>query len=171
MLQLQPKIPWWRVSGIELLDIRHLPIDVWQQFSNLIELWSCTTASTISFFYTKIHESLTSGVTKGWIKVLLLPFAPTEIPSVQLNISNEGIIHPRSHTTKPRKVELMAGIFNFVLEKCSLQSVQMCFIFLHCLPPHMSHSRGEANRVYSPFYVQLRDLLTQFNYETFPKWH
>lgn len=158
MLRPQPRISWWEVIGIELLDIRHLPIDVWQQFSNLIELWSCTTAPPISyilslfFFYTKIHESLASGVTVGWIKVLLLPLHQLKSPQFSWISLNEGIIHPRSYTIEPHKVKLMGEIFNFVLEKCSLQSVQMCFIFLFCLPPHMSHSRGEANgEMYSPF--------------------
>lgn len=156
MLRPQPGISWWEVIGIELLDIRHLPIDVWQQFSNPIELWSCTTASPLShplfFFYTKFHESLASGVTEGWIKVLLLPLHRLKSPQFSWISLNEGIVHPRSYTTEPRKVKLMGEIFNFVLEKCSLQSVQMCFIFLLCLSPHMSHSGGEANgEMSSPF--------------------
>lgn len=182
MLRPQPRISWWEVIGIELLDIRHLPADVWQQFSNLIEFWSCTTASAplppslSPFFYTKIHESLASGVTEGWIKVLWLPLHRLKSPQFSWISLNEGIIHPRSYTTEPRKVKLMGEIFNFVLEKCSLQSVQMCFIFLPSLSPHMSHSGEEANgEMFSPFippfYVQLLDLLTQFNYGTFPKRH
>lgn len=155
MLRPQPRISWWEVIGIELLDIRHLPTDVWQQFSNLIELWSWTTASpspTLSFFYTKIHESLASGVTEGWIKVLLLPLHRLKPPQFSWISLNEGIVHSRSYTTEPRKVKLMGEIFNFVPEKCSLQFVQMCFIFLLCLSPHMSHSGEEANEeMYSPF--------------------
>lgn len=131
---------------------------------------------SLFFFYTKIHESLASGVTEGWIKVLLLPLHRLKSPQFSWISLTEGIIHPRSYTTEPRKVKLMGEIHNFVLEKCSLQSVQMCFIFLLCLPPHMSHSGGRGKRrnvfsVYPPFYVQLQDLLTQFNYGTFPKRH
>lgn len=109
-----------------------------------------------SFFfsspYAKIHESLASGVTEGWIKVLLLPLHRLKSPQFSWISLNEGIIHPRSYTTELRKVKLMAEIFNFVLEKCSLQYVQMCFIFLLRSPPHVSHSGGEANgEIYSPF--------------------
>ena len=94
ILRPQPRISRWEVIGIEWLDIRHLPIDVWQQFSNLIEFWSCTTASPPSptifffsfFFYTKIHESLASGVTEGWIKVLWLPLQRLKSPQFKLNI-------------------------------------------------------------------------------------
>lgn len=181
MLRPQPRISWWEVIGIELLDIRHLPIDVWQQFSNLIELWSCSTSSPPSpilsfFFYTKIHESLASGVTVGWIKVLWLPLLWLKSPQFSWISLNEGIIHPRSYTTEPHKVKLMGENFNFVLEKCSLQSAQMCFIFLLCLSLHMSHSGEEANAemfspFISPFYVQLQDLLTLFNYGAFLKLH
>lgn len=104
------------------------------------------------FFYTKIHESLASGVTVGWIKVLLLPLRWLKSPQFSWISLNEGIIHPRSYTTELSKMKLMGEIFNFVLEKCSLQSVQLCFIFLLCFPPRMSHSGGEANgEMYSPF--------------------
>lgn len=130
----------------------------------------------LSFFYTKIHESLATGVTKGWIKVLLLPLHRLKSPQFSWISLNERIIHARSYTTKPRKVKLMAEIFNFVLEKCSLQSVRMYFIFLRCLPATYVSQRGRGKWrniffVYSPFYVQLWDLLTQFNYGTFPKRH
>lgn len=162
MLRPQPRISWWEVIGIELLDIRHLSIDVWQQFSNLIEFWSCTTAShpptpSLSFFfslffYTKIHESLASRVTEGWIKVLLLPFHWLKSLQFSWISLNEGIIHPRSYTAEPRKVKLMSEIFNFVLEKCSLQSAQMCFVFLLRPLSHMSRSGREATgEMYSPF--------------------
>lgn len=130
----------------------------------------------LSLFYTKIHESLAPGVTEGWIKVLLHPSHRLKSPQFAWISLNEGIAHPRSYTTEPRKVKLMAEIFNFVLEKCSLQSVQMCFIFVRCLMPHMSHSGGGGKwrnvfSIYTQFYVQLKDLLTRFNYGTFPKWH
>lgn len=175
-----PRISWWEVIGIELLDIRHLPTDVWQQFSNLIELWSCTTSPPPPilpfFFKTKIHESLASGVAVGWIKVLWLPLLRLKSPQFSWISLTEGIIHPRSYTTEPHKVELMGEISSFALEKCSLQSVQMCFIFLPRLSLHMSRSGEEANgEMFSPFilhfYVRLQDLLTLFNYGACLKLH
>lgn len=93
----EPEIPRAQLEShdeksleLSYFDIRHLPIDVWQQFSNLIELWSCTAApccppSQPLFFYTKIHESLVSGVTEGWKEVLWLP--SHQLKSPQLNIS------------------------------------------------------------------------------------
>lgn len=67
------------------------------------------------FFYTKIHESLASGVTEGWIKVILLPSHPLKSPQFSQISLTEGIIHPRSYTTEPRKVKLMGWIHNFLL--------------------------------------------------------
>lgn len=58
-----------------------------------------------------------------------------------------------------RKVELMGEIFNFVLEKCSLQSAPLCFIFLFCaqpppLPPsHICLSAGKRQTVENVFSV------------------
>lgn len=63
----------------------------------------------------------------GMNKSFIASFKLTEILSVQLNISDW-----RDHSAKvaePCKVKLMGEIFNFVLEKCSLQSPQTSFIF------------------------------------------
>lgn len=74
-----------------------------------------------TFLDTKIHESLASGVKVGWIKVLWLFF-----------------------------FKLMGEIFDSVLEKCSLQSVQMCFIFFLPYSLYVSQwGRGKWRNVFS----------------------
>lgn len=186
MVRPQPRFSWWEVIGIELLDIRHLPVDVWQQFSNLIELRSCTISppsfsypslSLSLLFYTKIHESLASGVAVGWIKVLWLPLLWVRGPSVQLNISEW-----RDHSLKvTHSRATQSGIDGRDFQLCAWEmfpAICSCDVFYFSVSRfqlHTSHSRGEENRgkhsprSSPPLYVQLQDLLTLFNYGAFLK--
>lgn len=80
------------------------------------------------FFFSpeKIHESLGSGIAAGWIKVLLLPSNWLKSSQFSWISLTEGIIQPRSQSHA--KWNWWVRFSNFVLEKCSLQSPQTCFI-------------------------------------------
>lgn len=131
----------------------------------------------LSFFYTKIHESLASGVAVGWIKVLWLPLLWVRGPSVQLNISEW-----RDHSLKvTHSRATQSGIDGRDFQLCAWEmfpAICSCDVFYFSVsrfPPHTSHSRGEENRgkhsprSSPPFYVRLQDLLTLFNYGAFLK--
>lgn len=154
MLRPMPRISWWRVIGIELLDIKHLPIDVWQQFSNLIELWSCTTESPHCHPLFLLHQDpwiISFWSHKGMNKSFIAPFAPTEIPS-----SAEYLWMKESFTQG--HIQWSHAKWNWWVRFSTLClrnvpcNLFKCIFFLHCLPPHMSHSGGEANgEIHSQF--------------------
>lgn len=180
MLRPLLRISQWKIFRIELLDMRHLLIDVWQQFSNLIELWSYTKDSpsfSHFFFNTKIHESLAPGVTVWWIKFLLLPQHPLKSPLLGWISLTEGLVYPRSYTTEPRKVKLIGEIFQLCAwEMFPVISWNVSYFSSLSHPPHMflSGRRGKRRSVFSfilSFYVPLWDLWTQFNYGTFQTKH
>lgn len=104
------------------------------------------------FFYTKIHESLATGVTVRWIKFLLLPLHCLKSPQFSWISQNEGLVHPRSQTTEPTQ----SGIDGRNFQLCAwemfpaIRSTVFYFSILRPTPPltpkpHMSLSREEAN--------------------------
>lgn len=136
------------------------------------------------FFYTKIHESLATGVTVRWIKIFIAPFALPEIPSVQLNISERRARSPKvTDNGANAKWNWWAKFSTLCLRNVPCNPLH-CVLFFYSVPnpppyPQATYvsqqGRGKQLKTSSPFiprfYVQLRDLLTQFNYGTFPKWH
>lgn len=146
---------------------------------------SPTSSPTTFFFYTKIHESLATGVTVRWIKIFIAPFALPEIPSVQLNISERRARSPKVTDNRANaKWNWWAKFSTLCLRNVPCNPLH-CVLFFYSVPnppppyPQATYvsqqGRGKQLKTSSPFiprfYVQLRDLLTQFNYGTFPKWH
>lgn len=105
------------------------------------------------FFYTKIHESLATGVTVRWIKIFIAPFALPEIPSVQLNISERRARSPKvTDNGANAKWNWWAKFSTLCLRNVPCNPLH-CVLFFYSAPnpppltpkPHMSLSREEAN--------------------------
>lgn len=114
---------------------------------------SPTSSPTTFFFYTKIHESLATGVTVRWIKIFIAPFALPEIPSVQLNISERRARSPKVTDNRANaKWNWWAKFSTLCLRNVPCNPLH-CVLFFYSVPnpppltpkPHMSLSREEAN--------------------------
>lgn len=165
MLRPEPRISRWRVIGIKLLDIRYLPIDVWQQFSNLIELWSCTAESPHCHPLLLLQQDpwiISFWSHKGMNKSFIAPFAPTEIPSVQLNISEWKNHSPKVIYNEATQSEIDGWDFQLCAWEM-FPAICSNVFFFSSLPPDTYVSQrgvgGGANgELHSPFippfYVQ-----------------
>lgn len=109
-------------------------------------------------------------------KSFIAPFAPTEIPSVQLNISEWRDHSPKVIYNRATQSEIDGWDFQLCAWEMFPAICSNVFYFSFLSPATYVSQQGRRKwrnvfPVYLRFYVQLQDLLTQFNYETFPKQH
>lgn len=131
-------------------------------------------SAILSFFLHQDSWIISCRSHKGMNKTFIAPFAPSEIPSVQLNISEWRNHSPKVIYNQATQSEIDGRDFQLCAWEMFLAICSNVFYF-SSLPPatYVSQQGGTQWRnvfsLYSPFYVQLQDLFTQFNYRIFPK--
>lgn len=95
------------------------------------------------FLNTKIHESLAPGVTGWWIKFYCSPCTDWNPLSWAEYLWLKGSLAQGHILQSHAKWNWWVKFSNFVLEKCSLQSPEMRFIFLPAPSCHICLSAGE----------------------------